>query len=182
MLFTRWGGRIVPRGKAGLVPLAAATCCLVLAATGCNLHRTGHGYILRSQWSLECGDMGYVPSSCAAGQCETCGDCSACSPDPAKPEILPWRTCLKTRIGDRLFRRGGCGECEIKDCPDGDNGKPVTPKRPIQSAPLPAASPIPPEKPNLPEELPPPVKTTDLEIPKTDFQQPDCNRPDVVME
>ena len=165
------------RCKSRSVQLAAATCCFLAAAAGCNLHRTGHGYVVRSQWSLECGDMGCIPANCTVGQCENCCDCATCPAEPARPDVLPWRTRLKTRIGDRLFHRG---ECDVQQC--SNQNKNATPKRPIQPAPFPAAPPKQPEKPSVPEKSPPAGKTTDLETPKAGLSEPESTRPDLVME
>jgi hypothetical protein len=117
------------------------------------------------------------------GQCDNCSDCSACNADQVKPEVLPWRTRLKTRIGDRLFHRGEFG---VQDCCD----ECMTPKHSVQPAPLPVApltppeKPIatPPDKPIVPEKSPPTVKTADLEVPDADLSTPELKRPDVVLE
>ena len=158
------------------VQFVAASCCLLAATTGCNLHRDSHGYVLRGQWALECGDVGCLPANGVAGQCDYCSDCAVCAADQAKPEVLPWRARLKTRIGDRLFHRGEFG---VQQC--SDEGATEAAHHPMQSAPLPAAPSNPPDKPGDPEKLPP-AKATDLEIPKPDFSKPESNRPDVVME
>ncbi|MFZ1933897.1 MAG: hypothetical protein WCB27_09295 [Thermoguttaceae bacterium] len=121
--------------------------------------------------------MGYVPASSMAAQCDNVSDHAECPAEPTKPEVLPWRTRLKTRLGDRLFRRGECG---VQECSDEAGAKPV---RPVQSAPLPAAPPSPPEKPSVAEKLPLPTdQTTDLQVPKANLSEPESKRPDLVME
>ncbi len=156
--------------------LVVAGCCLLAATTGCNLHRSAHGYVLRGQWALECGDVGYLPANGVAGQCDNCSDCAACPADQATPEVLPWRTRLKTQIGDRLFHRG---EFSVQQCSNEEAAEAA--RQPMQPAPLPAAPSNPPEKPRVPEASPP-AKTTDLEIPKTDLSKPESHRPDLVLE
>lgn len=189
------------RYKTRFVYSTLAICCVLVAATGCSLHRAGHSCVLRGQWSLECGDGGCLQPSGVFGQCENCSDCTVCPADQTKPEVLPWRARLKTRIGDRLFHRGECGATEC--C---DEAACVKSGHPMQPAPLPAAPPTPPDKPiaNLPdsptanppdksianppdkpivpEKSPPTVKTTDLEVPASDLSTPELNRPDIVLE
>ena len=94
-----------------------------------------------------------------------------------QPEVLPWRTRLKTQIGDRLFHRGECG---VQQCSDEEAAEAAHSRS--QPAPLPAAHPIRQISPVSREASPPPAKTTDLEMPKTDLSKPESKRPDLVME
>jgi hypothetical protein len=78
-----------------------------VAAAGCHLYRTDHGFILQARWSLEWSDGGCVPVKGNEGPCEVCSDGlvrPAAQTLVDKPEILPWRTRLKARIGPRLIR------------------------------------------------------------------------------
>jgi len=174
-----WGDKVVLRCRIRAVQLAAASCCLLAAATGCHLHRTGHGYILRGQWSLECGDTGCVSVKGIEGQCENCSERSARPAEQAQaePELLPWRTRLKTRLGDRLFHRG---ELSGQQCPD----KEVIASANDSSrlAPPPMPPPVLPEKPSVTRKLAPSGTTTDVQLPKTALSKPESKRPDLVME
>jgi len=121
--------------------------------------------------------MGCVPASSGGAQCENCCDCTPCPVEQAKPEVLPWRTRLKTRIGDRLFHRG---DGSIQPCCGEE--KSDTANHPVVPAPFPAAPPNLPDKPSVPEKSPPSAETTDLQMPKADLSQPESKRPDLVME
>ena len=65
-------------------------CCLAAMISGCSFHRTGDGFVLRSNhWSLEHHRDGPAPSATQA---------------PDRPELLPWRNRLKGyRLGGRIF-------------------------------------------------------------------------------
>ncbi len=120
--------------------------------------------------------MGYVPASSMA-QGENVSDRAECPAEPTKPEVLPWRTRLKTRIGDRLFHRGECG---VQECSDDGH---AAPNHPVPIAPLPAAPSNPPEKSDVAEKpTPPGDQVGDLQVPKTDLSQPESKRPDLVLE
>jgi len=172
-----WGDKVVLRCKTRVVQLTVASCCLLVAATGCHLHRTGHGYILRGQWSLECGDTGFVSAKGVNGQCENCSASPACPTEQTKPELLPWRTRLKTRLGARLFHHGESGSQQYPD-----ESVIVSADDSSRLSPLLVAPPNPPENPSVTKKSTPSGKTTELQVPKTALSKPEFTRPDLVME
>lgn len=85
------------RGKphAKALRIAGATCCLLLAVGGCQFHRTGHGFIVRNQWSLE------LDTRCMSDEAN-------CRVEPIRDnsEFLAWRNQRKKHpLMDRLFHR-----------------------------------------------------------------------------
>jgi len=163
-----------------VVPLVVASCCLLATATGCHLHRTGHGYILRGQWSLECGDTGCVSANGVAGQCKNGTEISARPAEQAqaKPELLAWRTRLKARLGARIFPQGGSAG---RECPYEDASVPAHDSS--RSAPPPAPFHASPENPGVTSKQPMPSgKTTELQSPTNALSKPGSKRPDLVME
>ena len=105
--------------KAGCLRQVLLGCCLLAAASGCQFHRTGHGFIIQGQpWSLifdrgceaETGD----PSSCEG--CSRNPAASSARQAAAKPELLPWRSRLKGyRLAARIFHHG---ESDGQESPD----------------------------------------------------------------
>jgi hypothetical protein len=87
--------------------------CILLTATGCQFHRTGHGFIFASRWSLELDTNG---GACAA-PCEGCPAAPACSTEQVRgnPELLPLHTKLRRGgIASRLFHRGETADLTSK--------------------------------------------------------------------
>jgi len=80
-----------------------SVCCLVSAA-GCRFHRTGNGFVIRGQWSLEWENLPRLSFNEAAARPEA--EKTAVPDQPARPELLPWRGRLRGyRIAGRLFGR-----------------------------------------------------------------------------
>ncbi|MBN1394069.1 MAG: hypothetical protein JW959_03500 [Pirellulales bacterium] len=80
---------------------AVVGCCLLATAGGCRFHRTGRGFILRSQWTLECENIPRLSFSTAGPEAPTDEQSSA------EPKRLRWR--LRRRgyqLASRLFGRG----------------------------------------------------------------------------
>lgn len=85
--------------------VAVAACCLLAGATGCQAHRTGRGFVLRSQWSLEYGDTegSAVPTTETPSEVAAPGSARSLEQISSKPELLPWRGRLKNhRLAARL--------------------------------------------------------------------------------
>ncbi len=98
------------RRKAHLkaLQIAGASCCLLLAIGGCQFHRTGHGFIVRNQWSLE------LDTRCMSDEAN-------CRVDPIRDnsEFLSWRNQRRGHpLVERLFHREEsadvAGETETK--------------------------------------------------------------------
>ena len=83
-------------------------CCLGVAAGGCACHRTGHGFVVGSRWSLEYSTQAPRFSFRSAKGADGGRTESDQSPAVAnKPELLPWRSRLKGyRLGARIFHGG----------------------------------------------------------------------------
>ena len=80
---------------------AIAGYCFLVAAGGCRFHRTGRGFIVRSQWALESENIPRL--SFGAEQ----GEDPAIEQFSAKPELLRWRIRRRGyRLASRLFGRG----------------------------------------------------------------------------
>ncbi|MEN6451644.1 MAG: hypothetical protein ABFC96_14225 [Thermoguttaceae bacterium] len=115
--------------------------CLLAAASGCQLHRTGHGFLLSSNWSIECVTSPRLALKFDKDQSQ----CPAADPTDAPatkrafdPELLPWRTRLKGRLANRLFGHGSPNDSASKA------GAPADTELAIAAAPLPP----PPAEPN----------------------------------
>jgi hypothetical protein len=96
--------------KAGCLRHALVGCCLLVAASGCQFHRTGHGFIIQGHpWSLTF-DRGCAAEAGDPSSCENCsGNATVSSADQTsvKPELLPWRSRLKGyRLAGRIFHHG----------------------------------------------------------------------------
>ena len=131
-----WGGLRVLSCQSRRLRNALAGCSLIVALAGCQFHRTGHGFVLRSQWSLECdhcrprltfgpqkgteqpqladqtagkGDRHLLPER-PEGCCTQKGTGTFSGRTAAQPEVLPWRSRLKGyRLAARIFGRNGPG-------------------------------------------------------------------------
>ena len=110
-------------GRGRIVVLA---CCLFVVASGCRFHRTGRGFVVRGQWSLECETIPRL--AFPATECCTC-DATGCTTQPSgneafardmpapavsvskapeAPELIAWRSRLKNhRLLSRLLRGRG---------------------------------------------------------------------------
>lgn len=91
-------------------------CCLMAASAGCSFQRTGRGFILGSQWSLEYRHVPWLAfrsGDAVLGQDET----SIHDQQVAdKPELLPWRSRLRERFGSRLFHgRDAAGDSSLTE-------------------------------------------------------------------
>lgn len=91
--------------------------CLLVFATGCQMHRTGHGFIVQSCWSLEL-DTRKASERCAIEQCGTCsGDVKSCQATESK-EILAWRAQPRNRrFANWLFHRGAAEQKQADALP-----------------------------------------------------------------
>ena len=86
-------------------------CCLAVAISGCACHRTGHGFVLSSPWSLEY-NRSHAPwlafRSAKDPPCDTRNsDCVVTDKGGvvSQPDVLPWRSRLKGyHLGVRIFR------------------------------------------------------------------------------
>jgi hypothetical protein len=99
-------------------------CCLAASVGGCAFCRTDQGFVISSQWSLEYRRVPWLAfhtntgaDGCVCGN--TCSDVTTCkknscafsddkeptpSDDSNQPELLPWRSRLKShRLGSRIF-------------------------------------------------------------------------------
>ena len=173
------GGEVMARSGNRVVPFAAATCCLLAAVTGCHLHRTGHGYILRGQWSLECGDLGCVSASGAEGPSSNVSALPVAPADQAtaNPELLPWRTRLKARLGSGLFRQKESGERERHY---EDSAVSANDSSRLAAPPMP---PIPPESPSITKKrATSSANASELGLPSAALSKPESRGSDVVME
>ena len=96
--------------KAGCLRHALFGCCLLAAASGCQFHRTGRGFVIQGEpWSLVF-DRGCAAEAGESPPCKNCSriaDVSSADQAAVKPELLPWRSRLKGyRLAARLFHRG----------------------------------------------------------------------------
>jgi hypothetical protein len=78
-----------------------------MTATGCQFHKTGQGFRLRSQWALEYDG---TDEAVAQGADKTPDGLAASpvyksKPGPAKPEVLSWRTRLKNQLAAARLAR-----------------------------------------------------------------------------
>ena len=99
------GGSSMSPSNAGCLRRLLLGCCL-LAAAGCQFHRTGQGFIVQGQpWSLTF-DRGCADSA-SCGCCAEKPVATSAHQAAAKAELLPWRSRLKGyRLAGRLFHRG----------------------------------------------------------------------------
>jgi hypothetical protein len=160
---------------------ALAASCLLVGASGCHFQRTGHGFIVGSQWSLELNT-----ANCLAAHCtESPPDKFCLAPAhpnqeaKADPELLRWRSRLMSRLAATRLQRNG------------ESGSAATPRETTPSAPArasrerPAAveravslSPCHDDKPT-PSASGQPIA---LEIPSTASSLPERRRPDLVLD
>ncbi|MCE5266477.1 MAG: hypothetical protein LLG00_01135 [Planctomycetaceae bacterium] len=130
---------------------ALAGCLSVAALAGCQFHRTGHGFVLRSQWSLECDPVPRLSVGAAKNADARVADKAAGQAGEkkvaAKPEVLPWRSRLKARITGKLFGRNasavGAAQSRAISPPDSEwvtarSSLPPPPKEPDDGAQSPA--------------------------------------------
>lgn len=61
--------------------------CVALAASGCRCHRTGRGFVIRSQWTLECDNVPRLSFDNPPDADTTVAQAD----DERKPELLRWR-------------------------------------------------------------------------------------------
>jgi hypothetical protein len=91
--------------------LSCATIgCFLLAAAGCQFHRTGHGFIVQSQWSLEYDNTPRLALNTEAvptGNESGLAHIQPAKPTLPKPELLPWHAHPRGyRLAGRIFKRG----------------------------------------------------------------------------
>lgn len=80
--------------------------CISVAASGCRCHRTGRGFVIRSQWTLECDN---VPSL-SFGTPPDADTAVTHADDERKPELLRWRIRRRGyQLASRLLGRSGDG-------------------------------------------------------------------------
>jgi hypothetical protein len=172
------GDKVVARCKTRCILIAVAACVAV-SATGCQFHRTGHGFMLRSQWSLEYGD---TDGAMAQGIDKPSDKLSPDSVRPASqaqadPEILPWRSRLRNRLAARLAHQG---EPDSEKKPAKDATLAATDSRRPQSPPT--ETPILPKSPHDEGKPTPSTEPADLQIPNTSLSLPESRRPDLVLD
>jgi hypothetical protein len=172
-------------GIAKITAFLLLGCCLLAVAPGCCVHRTGHGFIISSQWSLEYRHTPWLTCRSANdADCTTCEEgCSKGVENSAaqaadRPELLPWRSRMKGyRLGDRLFRgresTGGQHIAELATMP---------PSRalPVKPPPVPAAGPSDDSEGN--DHPASSAKASGLELPNSVGSHPEPDRPDLVVD
>ena len=159
--------------------LIAVAACVAVSATGCRFHRTGHGFILRSQWSLEYGDTDCATAQGIDKPSEKFSPNSARPAEQAQvnPELLPWRSRLKNHhLAARLFHQG---ESDSEKKPAKNATLAATDSSRWQPPPT---TPILPESPRDEGKAMPSTKPAVLEIPHTTLSQPESRLPDLVLD
>jgi hypothetical protein len=111
------------------------------------------------------------------GRCDNYSASPARPAEQAEPELLPWRTRLKTRLGARLFHHGESGSQQYPD-----ESVIVSADDSSRLSPLLVAPPNPPENPSVTKKSTPSGKTAELQVPKTALLKLESTRPDLVME
>ena len=120
------GGSMLP-SKAGCLRQALVGCCLLAAASGCQLHQTGRGFVIQGHpWSLTF-DRGCEAETDDPSPCKSCSRnpaVSSADQAAAKPELLPWRSRLKGyRLAGRIFH------CDESDDQENRSARPRRPRR-----------------------------------------------------
>ena len=79
--------------------------CVLWAALGCQIQRTGHGILCRGRWSLEIDTR--RPAEIEAERATAAmAEASDVPRLPQQPEIIPWRNRLKGyRLAQRILHR-----------------------------------------------------------------------------
>jgi hypothetical protein len=98
-------------------------------------------------------------------------------PAQAKPEVLPWRTRLKSRLGARLFHQD---KSEAQPFPDEEATGLANDSSPPPPPPAPLHTPL--DNSSVNRKPTSSAKTTELQVPKTALATPEARRPDWVME
>jgi hypothetical protein len=144
-----WGDVVVLRIQS--IQTALACCCLLAATAGCQIHRTGHGFILQGHWSLELNTANPADRCGENQRTANAGDARSDGSAESKPEILAWHARPKNhRLAAKLFHRDNADEGQKKypdegvttDCKQLESPKPIAnpPEMPA-SDPAPAAKP-----------------------------------------
>ena len=90
-------------------------CCLMATSAGCSFQRTGRGFILGSQWSLEYRHVPWLAFR-SGDAVQRQDDAPSDGWQADKPELLPWRSRLRERLGSRLFHeRDAVGESSLPE-------------------------------------------------------------------
>jgi len=187
-------------GKTIIAVLFLLVGCLLLTGPGCALHRTDHGLVLSSHWSLELNrlqlDRDSGNSSVAKKQ-ESTEQGTAKSLDRPKtsqewassrPELLPWRNKVREhRLAARLFNRQKAGKEKEQQ---GKGAESIAAKKP-QVREVSPASPIPIQPATAAvntaefetvEQVVPPAEECELQIPDQVGSLPEISRPDLVID
>jgi hypothetical protein len=172
------GDKVVERHKTRCVLIAVAAC-LAASASGCKMHRTDRGFMVRSQWSLEYGNTDGMLAQGADKPPEGFSSAST-RPDAqaqAKPEVLPWHSRLREhRIAARLFHQGEAGNEK-----QSTKGLALADSDSSRSCPPPPATPVLPESPRDEGKPTNSVKPACLQIPSTELTLPESRPPDLVL-
>ena len=137
---------------------ALACCCLLATTAGCQLHRTGHGFILQGHWALEL-NTSKSADPCGGNRCADCSsDAHSDGSAESKPEILAWHAPPKNhRLAAKLFHHDDSAEVGKKYPDEG-----VTTEYKQWESPKPI--PNPPEMPKI-ESKPAAAKSDDAPMP-----------------
>ena len=187
-------------GKTIIAVLFLLVGCLLLTAPGCALHRTDHGLVLSSQWSLELNRLHLdrdSDRSSVAKKHESTEQRTAKSLDRPKtsqdwassrPELLPWRNKVREhRLAARLFNRQKPGKEKERQ---GEGAESIAAKKPQVREASPA-SPIPTQPASVAVntaefeadvQAVPSTEECELQMPDQVGSLPEISRPDLVVD
>ena len=161
---------------------ALAGCCLLTAASGCQFHRTGHGFIICGQR----GSLEYSRDCAAAYADEVCATDSQAIASSAKqpadrPELLPWRMRQKAhRLAALLAHREKSND---EESPNEVVARASTDSKGSNHWPAPPEPlPIPPTEATVVKPWTPPRKDSVKQVATEDAPLPEPKRPDLVLE
>ena len=159
---------------------ALIACCLLAATSGCLLQRPPDGSIFSNPW-LQASDHAPWLKFRSATATATDADSYAAEKGGStadKPELLPWRSRLKSyRLGTRLAR----GQ-ESTSNPDSSEiaATPGETRPPLEAPPVP--TPATPDDTRANGGRVPATETAKLQLPASVGLRPESNRPDFVVD
>jgi hypothetical protein len=164
--------------------LVALAVSLLTTAAGCQFHKTGQGFIVRSQWALEYGDTNGAVAQDSFKSLAGVSPASTQQTEPAqiKPELLPWRSRLKGRLAASRFLRQAPTEDGKSLAKDATLA--ATDSRRWQPPPPAIRSPLltPRDEQTPAISAKPVAKPVSLEIPDATTSLPESRRPDLVLD
>ena len=169
------------RGRKTKIAGIVFGCGLLAATSGCSFHRTGHGFVVGSQWSLEYNRTPWLTFRSADGvdPGDDPSDLKLADDDSVakRPELLPWRSRLKGyRFGARIFR----GRSSMPDQHDPQRSTPLL-ARLLPTKPPPAPTATPSDNSEEDDSRPLASEADEIQLPTHFDPLPEPSRPDLVV-